>query len=85
MCIRDRYDRGAILKDMRADINIIDYDKITVTKPTISYDLPAGGKRLTQKAIGYKHTFVNGIEVSNSGEFTGNMPGKLIRGPQSIN
>ena len=78
-------DRGAIIKDMRADINIIDYDKITVTKPIISYDLPAGGKRLTQKAIGYKHTFVNGIEVSNNGEFTGNMPGKLIRGPQSIN
>ncbi len=78
-------DRGAILKNMRADINIIDYENITVTKPSISYDLPAGGKRLTQKAEGYKHTFVNGIEVSHNGEFTGNMPGKLIRGPQTIN
>ena len=58
---------------------------ITVTKPSISYDLPAGGKRLTQKAEGYKNTFVNGIEVSHNGEFTGNMPGKLIRGPQTIN
>ena len=42
-------------------------------------------KELTQKAEGYKHTFVNGIEVSHNGEFTGNMPGKLIRGPQTIN
>jgi len=79
------FDRGAILKNMRADINIIDYAKISVTKPKLSYDLPAGGKRLVQKSKGYQHTFVKGIEVSNNGEFTGEMPGKLIRGPQSIN
>jgi len=78
-------DRGALLKNMRADINIIDYENISVKKPLISYDLPAGGKRLTQKAEGYKHTFVKGVEVSNNGEFTGEMPGKLIRGSQIIN
>ena len=79
------FDRGAILKNMRADINIIDYAKISVTKPKLSYDLPAGAKRLVQKSKGYQHTFVKGIEVSNNGEFTEEMPGKLIRGPQSIN
>ena len=70
---------------MRADINIIDYENISLTKPKLSYDLPAGGKRLIQKANGYNHTFVKGIEVSNNGEFTGELPGKLIRGKQSIN
>jgi len=78
-------DRGALLKGMRADINIIDYDKISLTKPSLSYDLPAGGKRLIQKSNGYNHTFVKGIEVSHNGEFTGELPGKLIRGNQSIN
>ena len=78
-------DRGALLKGMRADINIIDYEKISLTKPSLSYDLPAGGKRLIQKSNGYNHTFVKGIEVSHNGEFTGELPGKLIRGKQSIN
>ena len=70
---------------MRADINIIDYDNIGLTKPCLSYDLPAGGKRLIQKSKGYNNTFVKGIEVSHNGEFTGQLPGKLIRGHQSIN
>ena len=78
-------DRGALLPGMRADINIIDYDNIGLTKPSLSYDLPAGGKRLIQKSNGYNHTFVKGIEVSHNGEFTGELPGKLIRGSQTIN
>ena len=78
-------DRGALLPGMRADINIIDYENISLTKPKLSYDLPAGGKRLIQKANGYNHTFVKGVEVSNNGEFTGELPGKLIRGKQTIN
>ena len=78
-------DRGALIEGMRADINIIDYDNIGLTKPCLSYDLPAGGKRLIQKSKGYNHTFVKGIEVSHNGEFTGQLPGKLIRGHQSIN
>ena len=78
-------DRGALIEGMRADINIIDYDNIGLTKPCLSYDLPAGGKRLIQKSKGYNHTFVKGIEVSHNGEFTGQLPGKLIRVHQSIN
>ena len=49
-------DRGALIEGMRADINIIDYDNIGLTKPCLSYDLPAGGKRLIQKSKGYNHT-----------------------------
>ena len=79
------HDRGAILPGMKADINIIDYEKISLMMPTLSYDLPAGGKRLIQKSIGYEHTFVSGIEVSYKGEFTEKFPGKVIRGKQKLN
>jgi len=79
------HDRGALLPGMKADINIIDYDNISVTMPSLSYDLPTGGKRLIQKSVGYDHTFVSGVEVSNKGEFTGKLPGKVIRGSQKAN
>ena len=79
------YDRGVLSSGMKADINIIDYDKISLTLPSLSYDLPSGGKRLVQKSVGYDHTFVAGIEVSHKGEFTGELPGKVIRGSQKLN
>ena len=79
------YDRGVLSSGMKADINIIDYDKISLTLPSLSYDLPSGGKRLVQKSVGYEHTFVAGIEVSHKGEFTGELPGKVIRGSQKLN
>jgi N-acyl-D-aspartate/D-glutamate deacylase len=46
------------------------------------YDLPANGKRLLQRADGYRHTFVAGVETYRDGEPTGALPGKLIRGAQ---
>jgi N-acyl-D-aspartate/D-glutamate deacylase len=49
----------------------------------MAFDLPAGGKRLLQRAEGYLHTFVSGAEVYASGEHTGALPGRLIRGAQS--
>jgi len=79
------YDRGVLSSGMKADINIIDYDKISLTLPSLSYDLPSGGKRLVQKSVGYEHTFVAGIEVSHEGQFTGELPGKVIRGSQKLN
>ena len=79
------YDRGVLSSGMKADINIIDYDRISLTLPSLSYDLPSGGKRLVQKSVGYEHTFVAGIEVSHKGEFTGELPGKVIRGSQKLN
>jgi N-acyl-D-aspartate/D-glutamate deacylase len=50
----------------------------------MAFDLPAGGKRLLQRAEGYVHTFVGGIETYANGECTGELPGKLVRGPQSL-
>ena len=44
--------------------------------------LPAGGKRLLQRATGYRHTFVNGVETYRDGAATGAKPGRLVRGPQ---
>jgi N-acyl-D-aspartate/D-glutamate deacylase len=47
-------------------------------------DLPAGGRRLMQRAEGYRHTFVSGVEIMCNGEATGALPGKLVRGAQKI-
>ncbi len=75
-------DRGVLASGYRADFNLIDFDALNLGVPRLSYDLPAGGKRLVQKAHGYRHTFVAGMEVSADGELTGAYPGTLIRGPQ---
>lgn len=75
-------DRGVIAPGLRADFNIIDFDALQVLRPEITYDLPAGGRRFVQKAKGYRHTFVAGIEVMCDGEATGALPGRLVRGPR---
>lgn len=76
-------DRGAIVPGLRADLNVIDFDALACEPPVMAYDLPAGGKRLLQRARGYRHTFVAGIETYRDGEATGALPGRLVRGPQS--
>ncbi len=73
-------DRGALLPGLRADINVVDLDALTVEAPYMAFDLPAGGKRLLQRARGYRHTFVHGVETYRDGEFTGALPGRLVRG-----
>ncbi len=73
-------DRGALLPGMRADINVIDMEALSVEPPTMAFDLPAGGKRLLQRARGYRHTLVRGVETYAEGEFTGALPGRLVRG-----
>ncbi len=75
-------DRGVLAAGYKADINVVDYDALGLTRPRVVYDLPAGGKRLEQRSLGYRHTFVSGIEVAAGGEFTGERPGQLIRGPR---
>ncbi len=72
-------DRGQIAPGFKADINIIDYDRLQLCEPTVLYDLPAGGKRLMQKSIGYEATIVSGIPVWLGGEPTGKFPGRLLR------
>ena len=77
-------DRGVIAPGYRADFNLIDYDALRVTMPELIYDLPTGGRRMIQRAEGYRHTFVAGVEVMANGEVTGALPGRLIRGEQKI-
>ena len=76
------HDRGLIAAGMRADINIIDYENLGFDMPRMVFDLPAHGRRLIQRARGYRATFVNGIQTVDNDEFTGELPGRLIRGPQ---
>jgi N-acyl-D-aspartate/D-glutamate deacylase len=73
-------DRGLLLAGMKADINILDYDKLRLRRPEIVYDLPAGGKRLIQRTDGFEATIVSGAVVYRQGEATGMLPGRLIRG-----
>jgi len=76
-------DRGLIAPGYRADINLIDFENLRLTRPRVAYDLPANGKRLVQKSEGYRHTFVAGVEVMQDGEPTGALPGRLVRGARS--
>jgi N-acyl-D-aspartate/D-glutamate deacylase len=77
------YDRGVIAPGMKADINVIDFEKLHIHEPKITYDLPADGKRYLQQITGYHTTICSGQVIYQDGKPTGNLPGKLIRGPQS--
>ena len=75
-------DRGVIAPGYLADLNVIDMERLKLGKPWLAFDLPAGGKRLLQKAEGYVCTIKNGRVTFREGEWTGEAPGGLIRGPQ---
>ena len=75
-------DRGVIAPGYLADLNIIDMGAIKLGKPWLAFDLPAGGKRLLQKADGYVATIKGGEVTFRDGQWTGKTPGGLIRGPQ---
>lgn len=75
-------DRGVLAPGYIADINVIDLDAVKLGKPWLAFDLPAGGKRLLQKAEGYVCTIKGGTVTFVNGEWTGATPGGLIRGPQ---
>lgn len=72
-------DRGLISKGMKADINVIDFDNLTLHAPEVVNDLPAGGKRLIQNVDGYVATIMSGKVTYRNGMKTGELPGKLIR------
>ncbi|MDO9358001.1 MAG: amidohydrolase family protein, partial [Polaromonas sp.] len=72
-------DRGVVAVGMRADINVIDPQQLSVGTPALVRDLPAGGKRFLQKARGYVGTWVAGVAVQRDGEITGELPGRLVR------
>jgi N-acyl-D-amino-acid deacylase len=73
-------DRGVIAPGLRADMNLINFESLTFDMPTMAYDFPANGRRLVQHAKGYEATFVNGVQIVAGDEFTGTLPGKLLRG-----
>jgi N-acyl-D-aspartate/D-glutamate deacylase len=75
-------DRGAVVPGLRADLNVIDYEHLTFGAARMAHDLPAGARRLVQKAKGYEATFVAGVQIVDHDEFTGELPGRLIRGPR---
>ena len=75
-------DRGMLKPGMKADVNVIDLDALKLHAPQMVFDLPAGGRRLIQRAEGYKYTVLSGEVTFQDGTPTEAMPGKLVRGPQ---
>jgi len=72
-------DRGLIAPGMKADMNVIDYDRLHLHAPRPIYDLPAGGRRMTQAADGYVATIVSGYVTYQNGAATDELPGRLVR------
>ncbi len=75
-------DRGRIAVGYKADLNVIDHAGLRLHRPTIVYDLPAGGRRLDQTAEGYVATIVSGEVIVENGQPTAARPGRLVRGRQ---
>ncbi|HEY8526463.1 MAG TPA: amidohydrolase family protein [Acidimicrobiales bacterium] len=75
-------DRGVLAPGYLADVNVIDLDRLAIEPPRMVYDLPAGGRRLVQRARGYAATVKRGVVVREDDEATGARPGRLLRGPQ---
>jgi N-acyl-D-aspartate/D-glutamate deacylase len=76
------HDRGVIAAGMKADMNVIDLDRLEICRPRIVADLPAGGTRLLQRSNGYVATISSGVVTYRDGEATGALPGRLVRGAQ---
>lgn len=76
-------DRGVLKVGAKADINVIDMDRLALHTPEIVYDLPAGGRRLHQRATGYDATIVSGEIIRRFDESTGARPGRLVRGARA--
>jgi len=73
------HDRGVLEVGKKADVNVIDFDALSLHAPEVRYDLPKGGRRLVQRVQGYRHTFMTGVETFANGEYTGATPGRLVR------
>jgi N-acyl-D-aspartate/D-glutamate deacylase len=77
------FDRGVIQPGYRADLNVIDYGRLKLKAPEVAHDLPAGGRRLIQRAEGYTATILAGQVTYRDGEPTDALPGRLLRGAQA--
>ncbi len=76
------HDRGVVAPGYKADLNVIDYDRLQVQPPRVHYDLPMGGRRLVQQVTGYAVTIVSGVVTRRDDTATGATPGRLLRGVQ---
>jgi len=74
------HDRGELRPGLLADVNVIDFERLRLFRPEAVHDLPAGGKRLVQRTEGYRYTIKSGQVTFDDGEFTGALPGGLVRG-----
>lgn len=72
-------DRGVLAPGYKADLNIIDFDRVKLYSPTVEHNLPGGGRRLMQRADGYVATIVSGAVTYRNGEASGALPGRLVR------
>mgnify|MGYP002780353002 FL=1 len=72
-------DRGLLKAGMKADVNVIDFDRLALHRPGMEYDLPAGGRRLMQRVTGYAATMQGGQVTYRDGVATGALPGRLVR------
>jgi N-acyl-D-aspartate/D-glutamate deacylase len=77
-------DRGVLAPGYRADVNVIDLDALNLGPPKVVADLPAGGARLLQTARGYRATLKSGVTTFENGAWTGETPGRLLRGEQRL-
>jgi N-acyl-D-amino-acid deacylase len=73
-------DRGLLAPGHKADINVIDFERLHLHPPEVSYDLPSGARRLVQRAEGYVATVLSGRTVYRDGQHSGELPGRLVRG-----
>tara|TARA_R110002072_G_scaffold1780_9_gene14777 strand:+ start:64662 stop:66380 length:1719 start_codon:yes stop_codon:yes gene_type:complete len=73
------FDRGQLTEGMIADVNIIDFEALRLHRPEAIFDLPAGGRRLVQRAEGYDVTVKAGEVIFEKGIHSGALPGKLVR------
>jgi N-acyl-D-aspartate/D-glutamate deacylase len=72
-------DRGRLGAGLRADVNLIDFQRLRMQKPELIHDMPANGRRFVQRVTGYEATLVAGAPIFERGEATGALPGKLVR------
>jgi N-acyl-D-amino-acid deacylase len=75
-------DRGRLEPGLRADVNVIDFDRLQTRKPELIHDMPANGRRFVARVEGYESTIVAGTPIFERGQHTGAMPGKLVRAGQ---
>ncbi|MDG2114917.1 MAG: amidohydrolase family protein [Actinomycetota bacterium] len=78
-------DRGTVAPGMRADLNVLDLDRMAERQPTIVSDMPKGGQRLVQGADGYDATVCNGVVISQHDQFTGDCGGRILRSGDRAN